>query len=112
MTIIIISSSIRVRVGFSEVKCHYSDLRRTSDWLKQISLSARPIRSTTQIRVELHHQYGLSAVVLKTSLHEETSVALWNIGCFFSLQGVWRLTESKVHNRCYCAMSGKGNQVE
>ena len=83
MTIIIISSSIRVRVGFSEVKCHYSDLRRTSDWLKQISLSARPIRSTTQIRVELHHQYEISAVVLKTSLHEETSGGIVEYWLFF-----------------------------
>ena len=29
--------------------CHYLDVGRASDWLKQISLAARPIRSTTQV---------------------------------------------------------------
>ena len=29
--------------------CHYPDMSSASDWLKQISLAVRPIRSTTQI---------------------------------------------------------------
>ena len=42
--------------------CHYPDLRSASDWLKQISQAARPIRSTTQIWVVTRHQYGISAL--------------------------------------------------
>ena len=34
---------------------HYPDLRSASDWLKQISHAARPIRSTTQIWVVARH---------------------------------------------------------
>ena len=41
---------------------HYSDLGSASDWLKQISLAERPIRSTTQILVVTRHQYGISRV--------------------------------------------------
>ena len=40
---------------------HYSDLGSASDWLKQISHEARPIRSTTQ-----RHQYGISALISQT----------------------------------------------
>ena len=40
---------------------HYPDLGAASDWLKQISQAARPIRSTTQIWVATRHQYGISA---------------------------------------------------
>ena len=35
--------------------CHYSDLGSASDWLKQISLAARPIRITTPILVVSRH---------------------------------------------------------
>ena len=38
----------------------FSDLGCASDWFKQISRAARPVRSTTQIR---RHQYGISALV-------------------------------------------------
>ena len=41
---------------------HYSDLGSAFDWLKQISLPERPIRSTTQILVVTRHQYGISRV--------------------------------------------------
>ena len=41
--------------------CHYPDLGTTSDWFKQISQVARPIRSTNQIWVATRHQYGISA---------------------------------------------------
>ena len=36
----------------------YPDEGSTSDWLKQISLAARPIRGTTQIWVVTRHQYA------------------------------------------------------
>ena len=53
--------------------CHYPDLGGAFDWLKQISLTPQPIRSTTQIWVVTHHQYGISALVSQTSFHGETS---------------------------------------
>lgn len=54
--------------------CHFSDLQVvqcTSDWLKQISLVARPIRSTTQIWEVTHHQYGISTFIPQTSFCRE-----------------------------------------
>ena len=45
---------------------HYPDLGSVSDWLKQISHAARPIRSTTHIWVVTRHQYGISALVSQT----------------------------------------------
>ena len=53
--------------------CHYLDLSSASDWLKQISLAARPIRSTTLIWVMTRHQNGISALVSKTTFRGETS---------------------------------------
>ena len=44
-----------------------------SDWLNQISRTARPIRNTTQIWVVTRHQYGISARVSQTSFGGETS---------------------------------------
>ena len=52
---------------------HYPDLGNASDWLKPISLTTRPIRSTTQIWVVMRHQYGISAVVAQTSFRGKTS---------------------------------------
>ena len=43
----------------------------TFDWLKQVSLAARPIRSTTQIC--LVPRYGISALVSQESFGGETS---------------------------------------
>ena len=51
---------------------HYSDLGSASDWLKQISHAAQPIRSTTQIWGEMRHQYGISALVSQTSFRGQT----------------------------------------
>ena len=53
-------------------KTHFLFFSRdsASDWLKQISLAARPIRSTTQIWVVKRHQYGISALVPQTSFPE------------------------------------------
>ena len=41
----------------------YSDLGSASDWFKQISRAARPVRSTTQIWLVTRHQYWISALV-------------------------------------------------
>ena len=43
----------------------------TPDWLKQISQVAQPIRSSTQICVVTHHQYGISVLVSQTLFHGE-----------------------------------------
>ena len=52
---------------------YYPGLCGASDWLKQISHTARPIRSTTtQIWVVTRHQYGISAIVSQTSFRRET----------------------------------------
>ena len=48
-------------------ECHYPDLDSTSDWLKQISLKAQPIKSTTQIWVVTFYQHGISALILQIS---------------------------------------------
>ena len=40
--------------------CHYPALDSASDWLKQISLEVRPIRSNTKIWVVSPHQYEIS----------------------------------------------------
>ena len=50
-----------------------TDLGSACDWLNQISHTARPIRSTTQIWLVTHHQYGISALVSQTSFGGETS---------------------------------------
>ena len=60
----------RNKVGYERknsilMTCHYQDLRSASDWLKQISQVARPIRSTTQIWLVTRHQYGISALALR-----------------------------------------------
>ena len=50
--------------------CFFPDLGRTFDWLKQVSLTAWPIRSTAQIRVVTHHQYmKFLHLVPQTSFH-------------------------------------------
>ena len=41
--------------------------------VKQISLSAQPIKSTTQIWVVTRHQYGIFVLVSQTSFRDETS---------------------------------------
>ena len=56
-----------------------------SDWLKLISLAARPIRGAIQIWVVTHHGNGISAVVTQTSSCRESVVVLQNVGCFLSL---------------------------
>ena len=50
----------------------YPDLGSASDWLKQISQAARPIRNTTQIWLVTRHQYEISVLVSKTTFCGET----------------------------------------
>ena len=61
---------------------HYPDLDCALDWLKQISLAARPVRSTFQILVVTRHQYRFSVVVAQTSFAGKPvmSVVLWGYG--------------------------------
>ena len=42
---------------------HYQDLASVSDWLKYISQVTRPVISTSQIWVAIHHQYAISELV-------------------------------------------------
>ena len=48
-------------------------LKHSSDWLKQVLLATRPIRSTNQIWAVTGDQYGISSVVAQTSFRGETS---------------------------------------
>ena len=61
------------RRNFILMKRHYPSLWSASDWLNQISHVAWPIRSTTQIWVVTHHQYGISAIVSRTPFDGEKS---------------------------------------
>ena len=54
---------------------HYPDLGRASDWLKQISNVARPIRSSTQIWQVIRHQCGISVLFYLTSFLGQPSGA-------------------------------------
>ena len=53
--------------------CHYPDLGSASDWSYRVGNLIQPIRSTTQIWVVTHHQYGISTLVSQTSFGGETS---------------------------------------
>ena len=57
-----------------------------SDWLRQTSLAARPIRSTTQICVLTRHQYRISTFVPQRSFREQTSAGIAK--CWLFSQGV------------------------
>ena len=70
---------------------HYPDLGSASDWLNQISLAARPIRSTSQIRVATRHHYGISVLVSQTSFSGETSGGVTKCRLFLRLE-ILRLT--------------------
>ena len=47
------------------------DVGSASDWLRQISHAARPIRGSTQIWVVTRNQNGISALVSQTSFRGE-----------------------------------------
>ena len=74
--------------------CHCQDLGSTSDWLRQISLVARPIRSTTQIRIVTRHQYGIPQFnhprdlkygIPQCQFTRKPVVTLQNVSCFLRL---------------------------
>ena len=53
--------------------CHFPALGSATDWLKQISIAAQPIRSTTQLWVVTRHEYGIYALVPQSSFFVQTS---------------------------------------
>ena len=80
---------------------HYADLGSASDWLKQISQAARPIRSTTQIWVVTRHQYGIS--VLQPNLIQKlfirfffASKSLENITTYKKMKA-WNVSNHNYH---------------
>ena len=58
---------------FHTCDVHHLDRDSAPDWLKQIFLATRSIRSTTQAWVVTHHQYGISAVHAQTSFRGKTN---------------------------------------
>ena len=63
----------------------YPDLGSASDWLKQISVMAQPIRSTMLIWVVTCLWYGISAGIPQASFCGKISGDFANIGCFLCL---------------------------
>ena len=53
----------------------YPDLGSVSDWLKRISRATRQIRSTSQIRVVMRHEYGILRSFLRRHFAGKTVVA-------------------------------------
>ena len=69
------------------------------DWLNQISHVARPIRSATQIWVEMRHQYGISVLISQTSFGGETSGSVAK--CRLFLQARWRAGKERLALRSF-----------
>ena len=63
-----------------------------------------PIRSTTQIRVVIRHQYGISALVSQTSFRGKILVASQNVGCFLSLPIQYRRILITIYYFVYAAL--------
>ena len=61
---------------------HYLDPGGASDWLKQISLATRSVRSTTQVWVVLRYQYRIS-VLVSQARKTITLIAVY----FFAVKG-------------------------
>ena len=76
--------------------CYYPDLSSASDWLKQISLAAQPIRSTTLTSAVTRHQYGISALVSQTSFREETSGGIAKCRLFYKARNVTESLEKSI----------------
>ena len=76
---------------------HYPDLGNASDWLKQISQAARPIRSSAQVWVVTRHQtkYGVSVLVSQTSFRGETSGGIARYRLFSQARAILEL--QKMH---------------
>ena len=62
--------------------CQHQNLGSAFDWLKQISLVARPIEALPR-----RHQYGIFELVPQTSITGNTSVVSRIVGCFLRLEG-------------------------
>ena len=60
--------------GLQQKGCqtHDRDLASAFDWSCCMGILLKPIRSTTQIWVVMHHQHGISALVSQTSFRGET----------------------------------------
>ena len=87
------------------ITCHYLNLGSASDWLKQISLAARPIISTTHIWLVARHQYGISAFGPQTSFHGETSGVdgKWQLFSRATLTSVDDVTlKARSHKKMFC----------
>ena len=70
------------------------DLGSASDWSCCMENLLRPIRSTIQIWLVAHHQYGILVLVAQTSFHRETSCGvticwLFTQAIFSSFENVW-----------------------
>ena len=64
--------------------CHYPDLGSASDWSYCEGNSFQPIRSTAQIQVVTHHQYGIFVVIPEMSLNGEISGSIAKCKFVFS----------------------------
>ena len=62
--------------------CQHQNLGSAYDWLKQISLVARPIEVLPR-----RYQHGIFALVPQTSITGNTSVVSRIVGCFLRLEG-------------------------
>ena len=76
--------------------CFYPDLGSTSDWLKQISLLARPVRSTTHIWLMTQN----TVIFIKSAHWRKMALSSSLIGLFSlpspSCQVLTLLTEKKI----------------
>ena len=64
---------------------HYPDLGSTSDWLKENSLEAQPIRSTTKIWVVHVISMEFLRSLLRHHFARAQVATSWNISCFLRL---------------------------
>ena len=64
------------------MRCQHQNLGSAYDWLKRISLVARPIEALPG-----RHQYGIFALVPQTSITGKTGVVPRIVGCFLRLGG-------------------------
>ena len=80
--------------------CHYPELGSDSDWFKQTSYMAQPIRSATQIGEVIRHQYGISAFHPQTAFWVKSVVTSQNVSCLH----VWDHPCNKTYhqNKYYC----------
>ena len=70
------------------------DLGSASDWSCCMENLLRPIRSTIQIWLVAHHQYGILVLVAQTSFHRETSCGvtkcwLFSQAILSAFENVW-----------------------